>query len=134
MKMLKYFFIITDVGFLIYWLITLVHVIPKQYLFKDYNHPILVAWNWSFLPLDLLISITGFLSLYFFSKQNMLWCSFALISLVLTFCSGLQAIVFWIIRLDFDWTWWLFNLYLIIYPCVFLRSILKRLNRELRSP
>ena len=131
MKMLKYFFFITDVGFLIYWLITLVHVIPEQYLFKDYNHPILIAWNWSFLPLDLFISITGFLSLYLSYKQSKLWCSFALISLVLTFCSGLQAIVFWIIRLDFDWTWWLVNLYLLIYPCFFLRPILKQLSREL---
>ena len=67
---LKYFFLITDVGFVIYWLITIFHMIPQEYLFKDYEDPILVAWNWSFLPLDLLISLTGFLSLYLHSKQN----------------------------------------------------------------
>jgi len=36
----------------------LAHVIPESYLFKDYDNPILQAWNWSFLPLDLCISFT----------------------------------------------------------------------------
>jgi hypothetical protein len=44
----------------------------------------------------------------------------ALISLVLIFCSGLQAITFWIIREDFDLTWWLPNLFLLIYPLFFI--------------
>ena len=66
MNRLKYFFLITDVGFVIYWLITIFHIIPQEYLFKDYEDSILVAWNWSF-TLDLLISLTG---LYLHSKQN----------------------------------------------------------------
>ncbi|WP_044641180.1 YvaD family protein [Risungbinella massiliensis] len=130
MKSLKYFFIITDVGFVLYWLITFFHLIPAEYLFKDYHDPILVAWNWSFLPLDLLISLTGFISLYFYSKQNNRWTSYALISLVLTFCSGLQAIVFWAFRLDFDWTWWLFNLYLLVYPCFYMKPVMRQLHGE----
>lgn len=132
MKSLKYFFLITDVGFVLYWLITFFHLIPAEYLFKDYHDPILVAWNWSFLPLDLLISITGFISLYLYSKQNTRWASYALISLVLTFCSGLQAIAFWSFRLDFDWTWWLFNLYLLLYPCFYMKLVIKQAHREVR--
>ncbi|MGG3572571.1 DUF5360 family protein [Bacillus gobiensis] len=129
MERLKYFFLVTDIGFLLYWTITLFGWIPEEYLFKDYHNPILVSWNWSFLPLDLLVSATGFLSLYFYARKIELWRSFALISLALTFCAGLQAIAFWTIRLDFDWSWWLINLYLIVYPCFFIKTVIvKRTN------
>lgn len=128
MRSLRYFFLATDTGFIIYWFVTLFHAIPDKYLFKDYENPMLIAWNWSFLPLDLLISITGFISLYFFSKKKKVWASFALISLVLTLCSGLQAIAFWILRHDFDWSWWLMNFYLLIYPCFFFKSIIQKVS------
>ncbi|MGG3621973.1 YvaD family protein [Bacillus gobiensis] len=129
MERLKYFFLVTDIGFLLYWTITFFGWIPEEYLFKDYHNPILVSWNWSFLPLDLLVSATGFLSLYFYARKNALWRSCALISLVLTFCAGLHAIAFWTIRLDFDWSWWLVNLYLLVYPCFFIKSVMvKRTN------
>lgn len=59
MKSLRIFFLITDFGFILYWVITLLGIIPPTYLFKDYHNPILSAWNWSFLPLDLFVSITG---------------------------------------------------------------------------
>lgn len=126
MKSLKVFFWITDVGFIVYWIITLLHIIPNEYLFKDYNNPILSAWNWSFLPLDILISITGFISLYMFKKENANWVKMAIISLVLTSCSGLQALSFWVLRNDFDISWWLPNLYLLIYPLFYLPGLLKK--------
>jgi hypothetical protein len=55
MEKLKPWVLAVDIGFIAYWLITLLHLIPGEYLFQDYNNPILVAWNWSFLPLDLFI-------------------------------------------------------------------------------
>lgn len=106
MSGLKAFFWSTDLGFMAYWLITALHLIPAQYLFQDYTNPILTAWNWSFLPLDI-------------------WRSFAFISLVLTFNSGLNAIAFWVIRRDFDPSWWIPNLYLMIYPPFFLQRFVK---------
>ena len=123
MKTLKPFFLFVDIGFILYWLITYFKLIPAQYLFQDYTNPILVAWNWSFLPLDLFISATGLTSVYLYQKGNKQWRQLALISLVLTFCSGLQAIAFWVIRLDFDPTWWIPNLFLLIYPLFFIPRI-----------
>ncbi|MFN8439259.1 MAG: DUF5360 family protein [Caldilineaceae bacterium] len=123
MKTLKILFWVVDLGFVLYWLITLLHLIPPSFLFKDYDNPILSAWNWSFLPLDLLISTTGMLSLWRFQRHDPQWRSFALISLVLTFCSGLQAIAYWGIRGDFDPFWWGPNLFLLLYPLFFIRSI-----------
>lgn len=64
MKQLRPFFLVVDIGFVVYWLVTLLEIVPAPYLFKDYANPILQAWNWSFLPLDLAISATGFYSLY----------------------------------------------------------------------
>jgi Family of unknown function (DUF5360) len=125
MSSLKVFFWFTDLGFIAYWLITALHLIPAQYLFQDYTNPILSAWNWSFLPLDLMVSASGLAALWAFKQKLEFWRSFALISLVLTFSSGLNAIAFWVIRGDFDPTWWIPNLYLMIYPLFFLPSLVK---------
>ncbi len=125
MNKLKYYFLVVDIGFIVYWFITLLGVIPGEYLFKDYNNPILWAWNWSFLPLDLFISASGLTSVYLWRQQNPNWAPLALISLVLTFCSGLQAIAFWSIRLDFNISWWLPNLFLLLYPLFFMKSVFR---------
>ena len=125
MNSLKIFFWFTALGFIIYWSITALHLIPAQYLFQDYTNPILTAWNWSFLPLDLMVSASGFAALWAFKQKLELWRLFALISLVLTFSSGLNAIAFWLIRGDFDPSWWIPNLYLMIYPLFFLQRFVK---------
>ncbi|MCP4630628.1 MAG: YvaD family protein [bacterium] len=126
MKKLKYYFWVVDIGFILYWLTTLLKIIPDEYLFKDYENPILIAWNWSFLPLDLCISFTGLLSLWLWKNSMEEWRSMALISLVLTFCSGLQAVAFWVIRADFDPNWWIPNLFLLIYPLFFIPKLISK--------
>ncbi|MDA7026705.1 YvaD family protein [Bacillus sp. CLL-7-23] len=124
MRYLKPFFMITDIGFILYWFVTFFHLIPVSAAFKDYDNPIIIAWNWSFFPLDILISITGLLSLYLHKKGQTLWKNVALSSLVLTFCSGLQAISFWVFTQDFDPVWWSFNLFLMIYPLFFIWKLI----------
>jgi len=125
---LRIFFWITDLGFILYWTITALHLIPEEFLFKDYNNPLLVQWNWSFIFLDLLISFTGIISLLL-PKNNKRWLVFALISLVLTSTSGLQAIGYWLVGWEFDWQWWLPNLYLLLYPFFFFKSIIVELEK-----
>jgi len=56
--------------------------------------------------------------------------NYALISLVLTFCSGLQAIAFLVFRKDFDITWWAANLYLMIYPLFFIKDFIAEKNKD----
>ena len=90
---------LVDLGFIAYWAITLAGVIPDEYLFKDYDNPILSAWNWSFLPLDLAISATGLAALRR-AKRGLSWRDLALVSLVLTFCSGLMAVSLWTLHGD----------------------------------
>ena len=115
MKILKYFFLVIDLGFIAYWTITALHLIPTEYLYNDYTNKILVNWNWSFFPLDIAISGTGLFTLYLFKRDNLRWKIFALISLILTSVSGLQAISYWILAKDYDLVWWIPNLILLIY-------------------
>ena len=131
MKILKPFFLVTDIGFIVYWIIIYFQIIPDSWAFKDYTNPIMINWNWSFFPLDILISITGLSSLYLYQRSNPLWRPWSLISLVLTFCSGLQAIAFWAYAGDFDIYWWGFNLYLMIYPLFFLKTVMKPQKNEI---
>lgn len=118
-------FWLVDLCFLAYWAVTLLHLVPEAFLFKDYNDPILVAWNWSFLPLDLAISATGLLSVYLHRRGRPQAARLAQISLVLTACSGLQAVSFFALRHDFDPLWWGPNLFLLLYPLVFLPRLLR---------
>jgi len=125
MKSLRYFFLIVDIGFILYWLITAFSLIPAEYLFNDYQNEILVNWNWSFLPLDLFVSASGLYSLYLFRRKNERWSMYALVSLVLTSASGLQAISYWVLAEDYNMSWWIPNLFLLIYPFFFLPNFLK---------
>jgi hypothetical protein len=120
MKHLPKFFLVVDLGFIVYWLITAFHLIDEAYLYNDYTNPILVAWNWSFFPLDMAISGSGLFSLYLRGKKKEFWRFWALISLVMTSVSGLMAISYWAITRDFQLQWWLPNLFLLVYPLFFI--------------
>ena len=125
MKRMKPFMVATDVGFILYWAASLLillglEVVPQSWLFKDYDNPITYAWNWSFLPLDMVLSVCGLLSLRRHSRGDPSWRPLAAFSLALTFCAGFMAICFWTIRLDFDPSWWVANLLLTIWPLFFL--------------
>ncbi|GIP17722.1 hypothetical protein J40TS1_33640 [Paenibacillus montaniterrae] len=124
-KSLKVSMLITDVGFLAYWFIVLMGLLPSEFLYKDYDNPIMVAWNLSFIPLDLMVSLTGLLSIALFRRKSRAWLPLCIVSLSLTFCAGLQAISFWAIRGDFDIWWWLPNSFLIVYPLIFLPKLIR---------
>ncbi|MBA3826585.1 MAG: DUF5360 family protein, partial [Ktedonobacterales bacterium] len=106
---LRVVMLVTDIGFIVYWAITGLHLIPPQYLYHDATNPLLVAWNWSFLPLDLAISATGLTGWWLWRRGSGFWLPLVVVSLTLTVCSGLQAIAFWALRGDFAADWWLVN-------------------------
>jgi hypothetical protein len=124
MRALRYLFLFVDIGFIVYWLVTALHLIPAEYAYNDYTNPILVNWNWSFFPLDILVSATGLYSVWLSGRNDARWRSFALISLVLTSTSGLQAISYWVLAGEFDPTWWIPNLILLLYPMFFIPKLI----------
>ncbi len=137
MKRLKPFILVTDVGFIVYWAVSLplllgLDVVPASWLFKNYHDPLVYAWNWSFFPLDMVLSICGLLAVRRHSRGDPSWRPLAAFSLALTFCAGFMAISFWVIRLDFDPSWWAANLFLAIWPCFFLPRLAPSVVQTLR--
>jgi hypothetical protein len=124
-RSLRWFMFITDIGFLAYWMIVFLSLLPNEFLYKDYDNPIMVAWNLSFIPLDIMVSITGLLSIALYRRSHKAWLPLSLVSLCLTFCAGLQAISFWAIRGDFDLWWWIPNTFLMVYPLIFLPRLIQ---------
>ena len=130
---LKTSLLITDIGFLTYWALTaLVAVdfldVPGEYLYSDYHNPLVVAWNWSFMPLDVALSLCGLGAVALHRRGRSAWRGLAIVSLSLTFCAGLMAISFWTIRGDFDIAWWTVNLALMIWPLFYLPKLIADLH------
>lgn len=125
MKRMKPLLLLTDIGFILYWSLSLVilagfQVVPPEWMFKDYENPLINAWNWSFFPLDMVLSVCGLLAVRLHAKGNSAWVSLAGFSLALTFCAGFMAVSFWAIRGDFDPVWWGMNLFLMVWPLFFV--------------
>ncbi|PCH58704.1 MAG: hypothetical protein COC19_08260 [SAR86 cluster bacterium] len=108
---------ITEAGMILYWIfaslvaLELISVSPET-MYSDYANPIVVAWNWSFLPIDILFALTGLYGRYGMavgSRQSIL----STFSLSLMVCAGLMAISFWLIVGSFEPFWWAINLWLI---------------------
>ncbi|OYU16424.1 MAG: hypothetical protein CFE37_01600 [Alphaproteobacteria bacterium PA4] len=120
---------VTDGLMLLYWLLTalvafgLLHV-PSDYLYRGYDDPLLVAWNWSFMPLDIAFSLLGLWALHR-ARLGLGWRGPAIVSLTLTMCAGGMAIAFWTLVGDFNLSWWLPNLALLLWPLAWLPGLLK---------
>jgi hypothetical protein len=78
------------------------------------------AWNWSFLPLDIAASITGFIGLVRKGNGGLL-----IISSTLTSVAGGMAIAFWSIQGFFNLGWWAPNIFLFAFGLTILGKLLK---------
>ncbi|GEM44728.1 DUF5360 family protein [Deinococcus cellulosilyticus] len=114
--------LITDLGFLVYWMLTAVGVLSPVPADALHSSDFLTAWNWSFLPLDVLASLLGLLAVFLTSRFDV--TPLVVVSLTLTHVAGLNAIAFWAIRGDFSLEWWLPNLYLMLFPLWFLPRLI----------
>ena len=128
-KRLKTLLLITDTLFLTYWTASLFHLIgvfqmPPSMMYADFDQPRVFAWNWSFLPVDVLFSITGIAAVRLSTAGDPRWRPMAIISLCLTFVAGLMAIGYWTILGEFDPAWYLPNLALAVWPLFFLPGLL----------
>ncbi|MEH6569923.1 MAG: DUF5360 family protein [Halioglobus sp.] len=108
----------TEGGMLLYWVVASLVVagllnVPPEYMYSDYQNPLIVAWNWSFFPLDVMFAVLGlvgrFANIDPYRKQFL-----SVVSLSLMFCAGLMAISFWIVNRDFDPFWWGINVWLLV--------------------
>ncbi len=120
---------VTDVAFLLYWTVSalaLVGVlqIPAEWMYANYERPDVVAWNWSFLPMDLAFSFCGLKAVAASRRGDPSWIPLAIVSLTLTMAAGGMAVSYWAILGEFDPSWFLSNLALVIWPLFFFRPLL----------
>lgn len=123
---------VTDGAFLLYWSLSAAYVlglldIPAEYLFNDYHDPRVFAWNWSFLPLDIAFSLTGFMAIAAAGRGKP-WRALALISLVMSSIAGGTAISYWTILGEFDPGWYLPNLLLFLWPWLYLPRLFAQIK------
>ena len=132
-KSLRLALSVTDILFLAYWTVSALHLagmfpIPADWLYADADDARVVAWNWSFFPLDLTFSLTGLAAIRYARSSNPLWKPLALVSLVLTMVAGGMAVGYWALLGEFDPFWFLPNLALLIWPLFFLGRIIAQLH------
>jgi hypothetical protein len=121
--------LITDIAFLAYWMVGLASLaglftLPASLMYADYGNPIVFAWNWSFLPLDLAFSVAGLLAVAAARRGDSRWRGLALLSLSFTMAAGGMAVSLWAIRGEFDPAWFLPNLAIALWPLCFLPQLL----------
>ncbi|MEO9132789.1 MAG: DUF5360 family protein [Sphingomonas sp.] len=120
----------TDLMFLAYWSLSLLHVahiitLPSEIMYSDFRQPRVVAWNWSFLPLDLIFSGCGLTAVAASRCGNIIWRPLALMSLAFTIAAGWMAISYWILLGEFNPGWFIPNLILALWPLFFLPRLIK---------
>lgn len=129
----------TDIAFLSYWLAATLNLagvihIPAYWMYADYKARQVVAWNWSFLPLDVAFSLIGLYAVRAARRGDLLWRPLTLMSLVLTQVAGLMAVTYWSLLGQFDPMWFLPNLALVVWPFFFLPGLICALSEPETQP
>ena len=105
----KAFLVVTDLGLLLYWILTATGTVSVG------GDVLLTAWNWSFLPLDLLAVAAGLV--WSVLPKGHRWAAPMLAAaLALTLAAGLMALSFFALWGTWDASWWLVNLWLTLMP------------------
>jgi Family of unknown function (DUF5360) len=131
-KSLKLSLTITDAAFLIYWSFAALDAsglvsLPSDWLYPNAHDPRVVAWNWSFFPLDIAFSLTGLWAVRASQQGKSIWRPLALISLILTMVAGGMACGYWLLLGEINPTWFGMNLLLLVWPIVFLPTLIREM-------
>lgn len=108
----------TNLMMILYWCLAgalaldLVAIDPAL-MYSDFENPRVVAWNWSFFPIDMAFAILGLIAV-FGSLSALTALKFEIVSAVLMMCAGVMAISYWLLTAEFDPSWWGVNIWLIV--------------------
>lgn len=123
--------LVTDLAFLAYWSASALQLVgvadvPAAMMYADHLEPRVIAWNWSFLPLDLAFSLTGLAAVSASRRGNASWRTLAIVSLALTATAGGLAVSYWTLLAEFDPAWFLPNLAILFWPFAFLPGLIRQ--------
>ncbi len=129
---------VTDLAFILYWILASLSQagilqIPPEWMYADYDQPDVIAWNWSFLPMDLAFSVFGLKAVVAARRGDPAWRPFAIVSLTLTMAAGGMAVSYWAILREFDPSWFFANLTLAIWPLFFMRRLMSDVETKARA-
>jgi len=132
---LRFALLLTDIAFLAYWALAAMNAvgiihIPADWLYTDADQPRVVAWNWSFFPLDIAFSISGLTAVRRAGRGDSRWAALCLVSLILTMVAGGMAVSYWALLREINLAWFLPNLVLVLWPIAFLPGIFRRLHGQ----
>jgi hypothetical protein len=121
---------VTDVAFLLYWALAALSqaglvYIPPEWMYANYERADVIAWNWSFLAMDLAFSYFGLRAVAAARRGDERWRALAIVSLTLTMAAGGMAVAYWTILLEFDPSWYFANLALVIWPLFYMPRLLR---------
>ena len=91
-------------------------------MYSDYKNPLVVAWNWSFFPIDIAFASIGLFAKYG-NAAGTLKFKLEILAATLMFCAGLMAISYWVITGDFNPSWWAVNIGLIFLGLLNLYTV-----------
>lgn len=118
MRSAKALLLAVEVALTVYWSAIIAGAIPEQWRFRDYSNPFVQAWNWSFLPLDILAVGISAAGLQLVRTRPSTGRIVLTVGCTLTFCAGLMAISFWALTGDVDPVWWGPNIALMVIPTI----------------
>ena len=129
-RSLRYLLAITDTLFIVYWSAAALSElgileISRELMYAAHDDPRVVAWNWSFFPLDIIFSIVGLAAVNADRVGNRTWRPLAIISLTLTMTAGGMAVSYWTILAEFDPSWFIPNLILLVWPLLYLPKLIR---------
>jgi hypothetical protein len=99
----------TDLGLLLYWILTAIGIVSVG------GDGQLKAWNWSFLPLDLLAIALGLVASCL-PKRSPRSREVMAVALAFTHAAGLMALSFFVLWGSWGFSWWAVNLWLAGLP------------------
>ncbi|WP_019204505.1 DUF5360 family protein [Tsukamurella sp. 1534] len=129
----KTLLVVVDVALVAYWVAVIADLLPEAQRFRDYSNPVVQAWNWSFLPLDLLAVACGLAGVRMATTGSRVGRSVLTVGLTLTFCAGFMAVSFWAFYGDFDAAWWAPNIALMVVPLLVHLAMLAEDRTEDRT-
>ncbi len=119
----------TDIAFLLYWLLAGLSTagivsLPPEWMYANHDQPDVIAWNWSFFPMDLAFSYFGLRAVAAARQGREIWRPYAIVSLTLTMAAGGMAVSYWVLMKEFNPSWFFANLALVIWPLFFMPRLL----------
>lgn len=137
-RTLRFALLVTDIAFLVYWTLAALNAVgvlqlPPDWLYADADQPRVVAWNWSFFPLDIAFSISGLWAVRRAGRGDSRWATACLVSLILTMVAGGMAVSYWALLREINLGWFLPNLALVLWPIAFLPGIFRVLHGNAES-